>query len=379
MRELTVFVYLAGDSNLMGLADKARDLFNSIRSLECPECCALIVEWDRLSPLSSECGATSFSASGEQKRLESLGMTNSALPETLSRFLLNGISMYPARRTVLILTGHSDGFLGLCCDDTDSDEMTVSSLASVLKEFAERTGKTMDVVVFDSCWMAMIEVVHELSGYCSVMMASQDEVLYDGIPVREMLIDLFNVAERGDAEACEMACSMLRTIASSPPCEGGGIHRCVTPQFSALLPFRSLAMKDDFACLCEEISLLEHCDCREICRIQSILWHSGNYAVKSEPYLYFCDLRHFCQCIIDSEHLPFSLKRAASELASRLEELVVGTTRQGALTSMSRGLSFFFPAPSYADDEVMACYSALKWSRESGWLDLLNMFRKGCA
>jgi|GEM_PF-1742513 len=379
MRELTVFVYLAGDSNLMGLAEKTQDLFNSISSLECPERCALIVEWDRLSPLSSESGVTSFSASGRERRRESLGIQNSASPETLSRFLLRGISMYPARRTVLILMGHSDGFLGLSCDDTGNDEMTVSSLACVLKVFAERTGKMIDVVVFDSCWMAMIEVVHELSGYCSVMMASQDEVLYDGIPVREMLIDLFNVAERGDAEACEIACSMLRTIASSPPCEGGGIHNCVTPQFSALLPFRSMAMKDDFARMCEEISLLDHCNCREICRIQSILWHSGNYAVKSEPYLFFCDLRHFCECIIDSEPLPFSLKRAASALASRLEELVIGTTRQGALTSMGRGLSFFFPTRSYADDEVMACYSALKWPRESGWLDLLNMFRKGCA
>lgn len=377
MRELDVFVYLAGDSNLMGLSDKARNLFASISSLECPLRCALIVEWDSLSHLLSECGATSFSTSGRERRFESLGVKNSASPETLSRFLLEGISNYPARRTVLILMGHSDGFLGLCCDDTSDDEMTISSLASVLKEFAERTGKTIDVVVFDSCWMAMIEVVHELSECCSMILASQDEVLHEGIPVREIILDLFNVAERGDVEACDIACSMLRTIASAPSSEDKGTLNFVTPQFSVLMPSRSMALKDDFASLCREISLLDRCNLREIYRIQSILWHSGNYAVKSEPYLFFCDLRHFCECAMDNSKLPFSLKITASALASRLEELVVGTARQGSLTSMSRGLSFFFPIASYADDDVLACYSELKWPRQSGWIDLLNAFRKG--
>ncbi len=377
MRELTVFVYLAGDSNLMGLSEKTGHLFSSITELECPGSCALVVEWDRLSSLPSECGVTDFSASGRQKRQRFAGVKNSASPGTLLHFLIKGFSRYPARRTVLILMGHSDGFLGLSCDDTSNDEMTISSLAGVMKEFADRTGKMIDVVVFDSCWMAMIEIVYELSGYCSVMMASQDELPYDGIPIREILRGLFGVTEKGGAEACDMVFSILRTISSTPPCAGGEVQRSLTPQFSALLPYRSKALKDDFVRLSDEISRLDRCHHHEICRIRSGLWHSGNFAVKSEPYLYFCDLRHFCESVMDGNRLPAGLKRAASTAASHLEELVIGTTRLGERTSMSRGLSFFFPPFSYADDEVMACYSALKWPQETCWMDVLHAMAKG--
>jgi len=368
MRELTVFVYLAGDSCLMGLDDKAKSLVASIWDVRCPESCAVVVGWDRLSAVSSECGMSGFSLSGETRESWLSGAVNSASPEVLLHFLQSGAERFPSKRSVLIIIGHSDGFLGLCCDDGAEDEMTVPALAGALKGLAGKTGPAVDVVVLDCCWMAMAEVALELSECCTVLMASQDEALHFGIPVREVLAGLFESAVE---DAFWMASSILRTVACTRPSASSDALDSVTPQFSAILPSRIPALADCFSRLSHQILILESSGIGELHRIRYRIWHSGNYAVRVEPYTSFCDMGHFLEQLIDSDTMPDSVRRAASASASRLEESVMGAVWSGNLMSGSRGLSFFFPKARCAG-EVMELYTELRWPRESGWLDALR-------
>lgn len=90
---------------------------------------------------------------------------NTSAPETLYNFLRWGMSQFPARRYMVVLSGHGAGFFGALTDYTHGHPyiMGIPGMAGALSSASRDTGKKIDLLALDTCYMNMAEVLYELS------------------------------------------------------------------------------------------------------------------------------------------------------------------------------------------------------------------------
>jgi carboxypeptidase T len=101
-----------------------------------------------------------------------LGETNSGDPQTLLDFVNWSITNYPAEHYFLDIWGHGKGWQGVSGDSTDGgDWLEMNEIKSILPKFKER----VDVVGFDNCNMAMIEVYTTFLGHADYIVGSEKE------------------------------------------------------------------------------------------------------------------------------------------------------------------------------------------------------------
>ncbi|MGA2663907.1 MAG: clostripain-related cysteine peptidase [Nitrososphaerales archaeon] len=89
-------------------------------------------------------------------------------PATLSKFLSTAMSMVPAARNQLILSGHGGGIEGYG-GGGPATTMTITQLATALSGSSPK----LDILSFDACLMAQTEVLYQLRGYASYFTASE--------------------------------------------------------------------------------------------------------------------------------------------------------------------------------------------------------------
>jgi hypothetical protein len=130
-----------------------------------------------------------------------LGETDTGDPATLRDFLIEGIRRFPARHYWLIVTSHGDGWNGTAYDADPGAggprrdrRLSLDGLAGALQAAAPvirddirtRPGldgsPRLDVVQFDACNMATIEVAAALAGTADFMVGSRDVVPDAGHP-----------------------------------------------------------------------------------------------------------------------------------------------------------------------------------------------------
>lgn len=110
--------------------------------------------------------------------------------DTLAAFIQWAVKGWPAERFVLDVWDHGSGWQYLCSDSTTraagsdplAGRMMVDELARGIR-LGERLAKArMDMVLFDACNMAMVEVTYELRGLCDVTVGTQLTQDWEGIP-----------------------------------------------------------------------------------------------------------------------------------------------------------------------------------------------------
>lgn len=116
--------------------------------------------------------------------IEDIGEVNMAAPQTLLGFVNWSITNYPAEHYFLDFWGHGKGWLGVTSDNGDYLEM--NEIKTVLPQFGDR----IDVVGFDNCNMAMIEVYTQFLGYTDYIVGSEKEEDAWGWPYDRIFSDL---------------------------------------------------------------------------------------------------------------------------------------------------------------------------------------------
>jgi hypothetical protein len=128
---------------------------------------------------------------------------NMASAATLQAFITFSVERYPAARTMLVLWGHGDGWRGLCPDG--SDILTLPELGSALASATAAMGRGLDIVAVDSCAGATFEMLYELSGHSDFLVASENNVPFQGLPYTQIMNGL--AAETGQSP--ERFCSEI--------------------------------------------------------------------------------------------------------------------------------------------------------------------------
>ena len=100
-------------------------------------------------------------------------------PETLQSFLNYSIIHYPKDHIMLIIWGHGNGWKGAAGDGEDL--LSLSDMKRAL------TGFKVDILAFDACAMATMEVYYEIGTAARYIIASEKTVPTAGWPYGEIL------------------------------------------------------------------------------------------------------------------------------------------------------------------------------------------------
>jgi len=186
-KEWTVLLYWCADNNLEFAAE-----FNVAtieQALTSDDQVNVIVLLD----VYSVPGVTIYSiVDGQREIVSTWEEKNTSDPSVLKDFVVYGMRNFPAEKTMLIVNSHGYGWRGICEDFTNGDLlMPIDGMADALAEAkAANRGRGLDLLAFDSCNMASIEVVYELRNSVPIVVGTESVEPYDGLPYEMFISDL---------------------------------------------------------------------------------------------------------------------------------------------------------------------------------------------
>ena len=211
-RHWTIAVYLGGDNDLEPAA--VADLLELQRGLPDSGCEVVVLldrfrdegepesEWADTRVLRVTKGEVgSFTTIGEPKERD----TSDA--STLASFVTGVFRRFPAKHHAVIVWDHGGGFSGICVDEDAPGRVEGKRMLSLfdvrlgLATALQQSGVLrLDLLAFDACLMAQLEVALAMHDLAGAMVASEAEVPGTGYPY-EKLLSAFD----GDADGHEVA------------------------------------------------------------------------------------------------------------------------------------------------------------------------------
>jgi len=210
----TFMVYLDADNNLetYGIIDFLEmSAIGSINGVN------IVVQFDRIPQYTSSYGNWTdcnryFITQGQtptpENAVENLGEVNMGDPNALVNFMVWAVQSYPADHYLLVLWNHGSGWKsayteevkGVCFDDTDGDYLTTDELELALATAEDITGIKLDIIGFDACLMAMIEIAYQIRDYADIIVASEEVEPVDGWPYDAIISDLTSYPTMASSE-----------------------------------------------------------------------------------------------------------------------------------------------------------------------------------
>jgi len=107
--------------------------------------------------------------------LVNLGKKDMGDPNTLSDFIIWGMSHFPAKKYAIVLWDHGNGINGFGADAVfNNDKLTLDRMYEAFVNASKVTNKKFELIGFDSCLMASVEVTDKLKSFGNYMVASEE-------------------------------------------------------------------------------------------------------------------------------------------------------------------------------------------------------------
>jgi len=115
--------------------------------------------------------------------------TDAGRPESLADFGKWAIEHYPAEHYALVVWNHGAGWAGVSYDDNTEHGMDLPDVRTAMEQICEALGegRHVDILDFDACLMATVEVGYELKDTVDYLVASQESEPGDGMPYDDYL------------------------------------------------------------------------------------------------------------------------------------------------------------------------------------------------
>ena len=203
----TVLIYLDGDNNL---EREAIDDFIEMATVGSGDNLQIVVQFDRIGGYDRRYGdwtgtlrfhVTEGMTPEPANALADLGEANMGDPQTLIDFVNWGKAAYPAQRTAVVLWNHGDGWRAasflkqrrkaIAWDDTNGqDALDLAELQDALAAVTDGGAAPLDLLAFDACLMAMVEIDAQMQPYVRVRVASEETEPGTGYPFDTIMADL---------------------------------------------------------------------------------------------------------------------------------------------------------------------------------------------
>lgn len=372
-----------------------------------------VLTGDNLSPaeISNLPGEESKEFGKSLRNIDQLDATTA-----LSNFLGFCSETYPAEHYMLFMVGHGmvvgrDAFLP---DENPESAIGLVQLGETIRRFSDQIKKhagVLELIGMHSCSMSAIEVTYQLKGAASYMLSSQGISFVPSWPYRQLLIEIFNAVETGnavnttDGRVNVNLVKRLHTLcihnsadfmyagysADSCLCSLDDRVRNLDKPITNLTNALMEGVLDDH---CRELILLAH-------------WRSQSYWQDTYTDLYdFClCLRRLCERQKQEQQQqqqapPFGRRKSDKTLeaiadaclavvetlkpndSGKLNGPVVAVDFIGPDTQYSHGLSIYFPWSEPLEDQnerVLHNYRNYAFTRElfeGSWLDFLRSYLK---
>lgn len=183
--DYTLLIYMNGSDLESEYHAGSDDLLEMIRA-DVPDNVAVIIQTGGTRDWhSNQYGLPTISASKIQRwrltdddleLVENVGNYNMGAAETLSDFITFGKSTYPSDQYSLFMWNHGAGAVyGYGVDEVhDYDTMTLDEMQTAFELSAIQDGSQFDLIGFDACLMASVEVGHVLAPYASYLIGSEE-------------------------------------------------------------------------------------------------------------------------------------------------------------------------------------------------------------
>ncbi len=351
-----IMLYIAADNDLESFALWN---LNQVESLDLPSNVKVTALVDRIGGYSSASGNwtdtrfgfiesdsnTSFVSSLQTRGTEQ----NMGNPATLTSFIQNASSLYPAENNILIIWNHGAGLSGAAWDDTNGyDHLTVSEMSTAISN----AGVHFDIIGFDACLMATVEVVYSLQDYADYFVGSQDLEPGNGWAYDSWL-SLFMSDPNPAAQA--IADRAVSTYVDQYPGMQGiqlsSLDMAFMPQLSgALKTFSDYAVTASAS---------------DISAISSAAQAAQNYPDgDADPNI---DIGNFMQRVFSSGTASATLKAEASAVITALDAAI---TSHAGTVAASTGLSIYLPS---GWDSIDGSYTATNFEFLAGVPNWDNM------
>ena len=355
-RQWTVMVYMSADDSSSGsLEPHAINDLNEMELVGSDENIAIVVQVDRVpshdvsndnwtttrrylitydptyNPHNTKSDRTIRST-----LLGDLGEVNMGSPETLINFVKWAKANYPAKHYVLVLWNHGRGVddaspyrlrtqllrpRGVIYDDTNEDFLTIPELGYALNKV-----KPIDIVAFDACLMAMIEIAYEIRNSASLMCASQLSPPDEGYRYDLWLREL---KSKPTMSPQELATSIVKKYVES---------------VGSYVEVAESAIKlSEVETLVETVNEFAKALIGVASKFKNELANARDKTSYAQDYPEFKDLYHYAEnvrALVNED----SIKALASDVMERLKESVLENRTTGSLNNFN-GLSIYLPSP----------------------------------
>ncbi|WP_334010363.1 clostripain-related cysteine peptidase [Burkholderia cepacia] len=291
---------------------------------------------------------------GRRTRLADLGGQDMAASATLSDFLEWGIRQYPAKRVAVILGDHGGGPNGgfgyrtttkAERDAGDLPRLSLRDMTQAFQRATAATGKRFDLVGFDACLMASVEVAAAFRPYADYLVASED-LEFGGWDYASVLGGL--VAQPG-MNARDLGTLIVNSYA--------GLRAGDNPDFTVSLV--DLGALDSVIGVADALGRDLYANGNSVEDIARARVNARSFDTDWTRVTDMVDLVQFSRAL-ELAALPRPTV-ASSEVEKALNQAVV-VKRAGSNRSLAKGLTIFMPAGAAYDTAVMKTYDSLDFS-----------------
>ncbi|MDP7422245.1 MAG: clostripain-related cysteine peptidase, partial [bacterium] len=155
--------------------------------------------------------------------IQDLGEIDMGDPDVLVDFATWTISNYPAQRYALVLWNHGSGLgveydrskrlspRAISYDDDSGNNISINELGTALSGITANTGVRLDLLGFDACLMAMIEIDYQVMSYADTAVSSEELEPGDGWDYQGLLAALTGNPEM---TSLQFGAEIVRTFAA---------------------------------------------------------------------------------------------------------------------------------------------------------------------
>ncbi len=349
-KKWTIMTYLDGDNDLEDAAiDDIGEMERGGGSVDDVNVIVLIDridgydtsngDWTGAKIYNIEADVTNDIDSSQLLNMGEVAMDN---PATLQNFIEYCFVNFPADHYCLNLWDHGGGIYGACYDDTSGGySLTLDDIQLAIKGATTTYPEYIDIVSLDCCVMNVLELAYELRNSCDYLVASEDNIPWDGYDYETLISDITSEPDMVPEDFCKAIVDQYGS------------------QYSA----------DEATCL----------SAINITKIDPIMTHLDDlatnlsYGLSNYNYKYllylarsasrafsdgaFVDIVDLCKKI-DSLFINTKLNSVTSSLIDAIEDAVFYNWQHTSYLSSAHGLSLFYPISDYQLPENVMYYYA---------------------
>jgi hypothetical protein len=395
MKSWTFMVYMGGDNNLE--PDGVKDL-KEMKKVGSTNDVNLIAQFDRATGHTSKRYYLRKGGQASADAVATVGKVNTGDPKNLMDFIKWGVNAYPAKRYILVLWNHGQGWddtdiyaderhrrlrrlasgrirhalfhtpvrrtlkmaigdseaRAILLDDDAKDFLDNLEMKKVLADTKKLLKRKLDILGMDACLMSMAEVGYQISDSAAFTVGSEETEPLEGWPYDTILTEL---VKKPAMTAKDLSTLIVKKYIASYSKDAVTQAACDLSKAGAL----AAAVADLAKAL--KAGLADSATRQSILTART---QAQTYEVRDN-----IDLADFCSLLAKAASGTEIAKRCQDVIQAVQSDYVVTSGYKGAAMKNSHGAAIYFPT-----GEVSPLYAGLDFSKKTGWDAFLKAYLK---